>query len=47
MTPIGSSLPPLAEIYGGDVKLASEGVFLSTLISMFTIPVISAFLSAM
>jgi predicted permease len=47
MTPIGAAVPPLAEIYGGDVKLASEGVFLSTLISMFTIPVISSFLSAM
>ncbi|MDR1496526.1 MAG: AEC family transporter [Clostridiales Family XIII bacterium] len=44
MTPIGAALPPLAEIYGGSVKLASEGVFLSTLISMFTIPIICIFL---
>jgi predicted permease len=45
MTPIGAAIPPLAEIYGGSVKLASEGVFLSTLLSMATIPVASVFLA--
>ncbi|MDR2163953.1 MAG: AEC family transporter [Clostridiales Family XIII bacterium] len=44
MTPIGAALPPLAGIYGGSVRLASEGVFLSTLMSMFTIPVASVLL---
>jgi predicted permease len=45
MTPIGAAIPPLAEIYGGSVKLASEGVFLSTLLSMATIPIASVFLA--
>jgi predicted permease len=47
MTPIGAALPPLAEMYGNNVKLASEGVFLSTLLSMFTIPVASIFLATL
>jgi predicted permease len=47
MTPIGAALPPLAEMYGSNAKLASEGVFLSTLLSMITIPVASIFLVAL
>jgi predicted permease len=47
MTPVGAAVPPLAEMYGGNTKLASEAVFLSTLISLATIPVAGIFLTSL
>lgn len=42
--PVGSTSALLAEKYGGDSELASKCVFVSTLLSMLTVPVLSIFL---
>jgi predicted permease len=38
--PVASSTIFIAEEYGGDVKAATKGVFLSTLLCMVTLPLI-------
>lgn len=40
--PVGSMTAMLAQEYDGDYELASKGVMLTTLLSVFTMPVISA-----
>ena len=40
--PIGALVPIFAEKYGADALLASRAVFLSTLLSMITIPAVVA-----
>ena len=47
MTPFAAVTVALAEEYGNDPRLAAEGVFLSTLFSMITIPLGSLFLSGL
>ena len=40
-TPIGSMTAMMAQQYGGNYKLASRGVALSTILSVLTIPIVS------
>ncbi|MCI9541078.1 MAG: AEC family transporter [Lachnospiraceae bacterium] len=41
-TPVGSMTAMLAQEYNGDYELASKGVMLSTLLSVVTLPIVSA-----
>lgn len=41
-TPIGSMTAMLAQQYDGDYMLASKGVSLTTILSVLTIPLVSA-----
>ena len=43
-TPAAAALPSFAEIYGNDEKRASEFVFVSTIFSVVTLPLVAAFL---
>lgn len=43
-TPAGAVLPSFAESYGNDEKRASQYVFVSTILSMFTLPLVAEFL---
>lgn len=43
--PVGVNTPILAQKYGGDHEFASKCVLLSTVLSLFTLPIISVFLS--
>jgi predicted permease len=45
MLPCAAMIAVFAEEYGGNVKIAAEGVFLSTLFSIVTIPVLSVLLT--
>ena len=41
-TPVGSMTAMLAQEYNGDYGLASRGVAITTLLSVITIPIVSA-----
>lgn len=41
-TPVGSMTAMLAQEYGGDYEMASKGVMLTTLLSVATLPIVSA-----
>ena len=41
-TPVGSMNSMLAQEYGGDAELTARGVAITTLLSVVTIPVVSA-----
>ena len=43
-TPTAAALPSFAEIYGNDEKRASEFVFVSTIFSVITLPLVAEFL---
>ena len=43
-TPAAAALPSFAEIYGNDEKRASEYVFVSTILSVVTLPLVAEFL---
>lgn len=43
-TPAAAALPSFAEIYGNDEKRASEYVFVSTIFSVLTLPLVAEFL---
>ncbi len=43
-TPAAAALPSFAEIYGNDEKRASEFVFVSTIFSVMTLPLVAEFL---
>ena len=43
-TPAAAALPSFAEIYGNDEKRASEYVFVSTIFSVITLPLVAQFL---
>lgn len=43
-TPVATNTTMLAIEYGGDIHLASKGIFFSTILSVLTIPVIAMFL---
>ncbi|KXL53923.1 membrane transport protein [Anaerotignum neopropionicum] len=43
-TPAAAALPSFAELYGNDEKRASEYVFVSTILSVFTLPLVAQFL---
>lgn len=43
-TPAAAALPSFAEIYGNDEKRASEYVFVSTVLSVVTLPLVAEFL---
>ncbi len=43
-TPAAAALPSFAEIYGNDEKRASEFVFVSTIFSVLTLPLVAEFL---
>jgi predicted permease len=42
--PAAASTPILAQAYGGNCKTAAESVFLSTMLSIFTIPLLALLL---
>lgn len=41
-TPVASMVPMLAQEYGGDIETGTKAVAVSTLLSVFTIPIVSA-----
>lgn len=43
-TPAAAALPSFAELYGNDAKRASEYVFVSTILSVVTLPLVAEFL---
>lgn len=43
-TPAAAALPSFAELYGNDEKRASEYVFVSTILSVITLPLVAEFL---
>ncbi|MBR4015147.1 MAG: AEC family transporter [Anaerotignum sp.] len=43
-TPAAAALPSFADLYGSDEKRASEYTFVSTMISVFTLPLVAEFL---